>query len=198
MESKPPRALGRVEEALRLIKLYDALSYSRITRHLDRIWVNLIPSGQAHYDPSLNACVLDDRYVLQEAMSVARIASTIVHEATHARLNNWGVAYLVDRRTRIEAICGRRELKFLAKIPEGGPLREEVVSALDWLTKNGDYYSDTNFQERKEEGEIEALRYLKMPDWLVRFFIWWIRRRRLRHAGQMGNVRVAPPSRDFH
>jgi hypothetical protein len=131
MESKPPRALGRVEEALRLIKLYDALSYSRITRHLDRIWVNLIPSGQAHYDPSLNACVLDDRYVLQEAMSVARIASTIVHEATHARLNNWGVAYLVDRRTRIEAICGRRELKFLAKIPEGGPLREEVASALD-------------------------------------------------------------------
>ena len=63
-ESKPYPALRRVEEALQLIKRHDTLNYSRITRNLDRIWVHLLPSAQAHYDQSLNACALDERYVL--------------------------------------------------------------------------------------------------------------------------------------
>ena len=197
-ESKPQPALRRVEEALQLIKCHDALNYSRVTRDLDRIWVNLIPSARAHYEPSLNACVIDERYVLQDAMSIANLASTIVHEATHARLNNWGVAYIEDRRTRIEAICRRRELNFIARLPECGTLREEVVSTLDWLTTSHEHFSDASFQERREEGEIETLRYLKTPDWLVRFMMWVTRRRRLRRARQMANVRIQPPSWDFH
>jgi hypothetical protein len=197
-ESKPHPALRRVEEALQLIKRHDMLSYSRVTRDLDRIWINLIPSGQAHYDRSLNACVIDERYVLPETMSIAKLASTIVHEATHARLDGWGVAYVEEKRARIEEICLQRELKFLARLPDSKPLQEEVVSTTDWVAQDRDYLSDASFRERKEEGEIETLRYLKTPDWLVRFFVWLACRRRLRYARRLGNACIQPSSRDFH
>jgi hypothetical protein len=180
-ESKPHPALRRVEDALKLIKRHDMLNYSCVTRDLDRIWVKPIPSGQAHYERSSNACVIDERYVLQETMSIAKIASTIVHEATHARLDRWGVEYVEERRARIEEICLRRELNFLAKLPDSKSLQEEIASTTDWVAKDRDYLSDASFRERREEGEIETLRYLKTPDWLVRFFIW-TRRRRSRPA----------------
>jgi hypothetical protein len=109
-ESKPHPALCRVDEALQLIKCHDTLNYSRVTRYLDRIWVNLIPSARAHYDPSLNACIIDERYLLPETMPIAKIASTIVHEATHARLDKLGVAYVEARPDRSDLSSARTEL----------------------------------------------------------------------------------------
>lgn len=99
-----PQLLSRIEGALRLIKQYDSLNYSRVVNNLDRIWVQLLPNAAAHYDRSLNACVFDERFVLLESTTLERIASTIVHEATHARLERWGVEYDEKKRPRIEAI----------------------------------------------------------------------------------------------
>ncbi|MEY9415783.1 hypothetical protein ABIF69_002225 [Bradyrhizobium japonicum] len=179
-ESKPYPALRRVEEALQLIKRHDTLNYSRITRNLDRIWVHLLPSAQAHYDQSLNACALDERYVLNETMTLARIASTIVHEATHARLEGWGIIYEEKRRYRIEATCLRRELNFLKKLPGSGPMQEEIVRTLEWCKVDQTYLSDASFRDREDQGQIDTLGYLKVPDWLVQFARWLIRRRRSR------------------
>jgi hypothetical protein len=186
-ESKPYPALRRVEEALRLIKRHDTLNYSRITRNLDRIWVHLLPSARAHYDRSLNACALDERYVLNETMTLEQIASTIVHEATHARLERWGLQYLEAMRIRIEVICRRRELNFLAKLPDSEPLQDEIVRALEWCASGHDFYSDKNFWWRHQEGEVEALRYLNAPDWLIRWAMWLIRRRRQRASLSPGS-----------
>jgi hypothetical protein len=180
MESKPRPALRRVEEALQLIKRYDMLNYSRITRNLDRIWVHLIPSAEAHYERSLNACVIDERYVLREAMTLEKIASTIVHEATHARLEGWGISYVEDRRSRIETICLRRELSFLAALPDSVSLQEEIVGALEWCTTNRDHFSDASFRERDRQGYIETFRYLGLPDCLIGFLMRAAQRRRSR------------------
>ncbi|WGD49729.1 hypothetical protein QA641_29395 [Bradyrhizobium sp. CB1650] len=180
-ESEPHPALRRVEEALQLIKRHDALGYARITRNLDRIWVQLLPSAQAHYDRSLNACVLDERYVLRDTMTLEQIASTFIHEATHARLEGWGISYVEAIRTRIEAICLRRELNFLSKLPNTEPLRNEIARTLEWCAANhNDYFADASFHERKEDGQIEVLRYVNAPDWIIRWAMWLIRRRRQR------------------
>lgn len=175
-----------MEEALQLIKRHDTLNYSRITRNLDRIWVHLLPSAQAQYDRSLNACALDERYVLNETMTLERIASTIVHEATHARLEGWGIQYLEAMRIRIESICLRRELNFLVKLPDSEPLQDEIVRALDWCASDPDFYSDKNFWWRRQEGEVETLRYLNAPNWLIRWAMWLIRRRRQRASVSPG------------
>ncbi|MCP3381674.1 hypothetical protein NLM31_15095 [Bradyrhizobium sp. CCGUVB4N] len=187
-ESKPHPALRRVEEALQLIKRHDALGYARITRDLDRIWVHLLPSAQAHYDRSMNACVLDERYILSDTMTLEQIASTFIHEATHARLEGWGISYVEAMRPRIEAICLRRELSFLCKLPNTEALRDEIARTLEWCVANdNDYFADASFHERKEDGQIETLRHINAPGWIIRWATWLIRRRRKRASASQGS-----------
>jgi hypothetical protein len=179
----PDPGLRRVEDALRLIKQHDSLHYSRIIHNLDRIWVNLLPSALAHYSPTLNACVLDERFVLSETTTLESIASTIIHEATHARLEGWGIDYDEASRYRIEAICLRRELNFLTKLPDSEHLQEEIVHTLEWYATKQDYFSDRNHRDRDDQGAPEAFRYLGAPDWFIRFAMWLIRRRWARASG---------------
>jgi hypothetical protein len=175
-EAEPHPALRRVEEALQLIKGHDALHYSRIMRNLDRVWVQLHPSALAHYNRSLNACVFDERFVLAETTTLQKIASTIIHEATHARLEGWGIDYHEANRYRIEAICIRRELNFLTKLPDSEHLQEEIAYALEWYAAKQDYFSDRNDRERDNQGAPETFRYLGAPDWFIKFAMWFVRR----------------------
>ncbi len=168
-EGKPLSAVPRVEDALQLIKRHDSIHYSRTIHNLERIWVHLIPSAIACYDPTLMACVLDERFVLLETTTLERIASTIVHEATHARLERWGISYDNEKnRSRIEAICLRRELNFVAKLPHSELLQEEISNTLAWCAGDHDYFSDASFRQRYERGQAETLRYLGTPDWIIR------------------------------
>jgi hypothetical protein len=161
--------LRRVEAALQLIKHHDQLQYGRLIRSLERIWVHLIPSALAHYDPPLKACVLDERFVLSETTTPERIASTIVHEATHARMDRWGISYIGEkRRPRIEAICLRRELSFVAKLSGSAALQEEIARTLEWCASDGDYFSNVSFQQREQQGLLETARYAGIPERLVK------------------------------
>jgi hypothetical protein len=178
MESKPYPGLRRIEDALQLIKSRDPLNYSRIKNNLDYVWVDLLPSALAHYDRSLNACVFDERHVAKETTTVEWMASTIVHEVTHARLEGWGIEYDEKDRSRIEAICLRREQSFRAKLPDGALLQEEIARSLEWYAGNHDYFSDAGFQDRDERGRIETLHHLNAPRWLIRLAMRIVLRRR--------------------
>jgi hypothetical protein len=170
LESKP--ALRRVEDALQLIKQHDSLHYSRAIHNLQRIWVHLLPNALACYNRSLKACELDTRFVLLETTTLERIASTIVHEATHAKLEGRGISYDDEKkRSRIEAICLRRELSFISKLPHCEPLRDEITRTLEWCAGDHDYFSDVNFQQRYDQGQIETARHVGIPDWFVRFVL---------------------------
>jgi hypothetical protein len=164
-------ALPRIQDALRLIKQQSPLHYSRVVQHLKRVWVHLVPHGNGCYYRSLDACMLDPRYVRSEATKLEEIASTIVHEATHARLERWGISYDEDKRIRIEAICRRRELEFLARLPDSETLREQIARTQEWYAGERNYFSDASFQQRILEGRIEHLRYLKVPARVIRFIV---------------------------
>jgi hypothetical protein len=129
------------------------------------------------------ANALDERFVLAETTTLPGIASTIVHEATHARLDGWGIDYDETIRYRIEAICLRRELNFLTKLPASKHFQEEIVHTLEWYATKQDYFSDRNHRELDDQGAPEALRYLGAPDWFIRCSMWLIRRRRARASG---------------
>jgi hypothetical protein len=170
-EDEPQPGLRRVEDALQLIKQHDPLHYSRIVQHLERIWIRLETTATACYYKPLNACILDKRFVLLEATTLEHIASSIVHEATHARLERWGVRYEEGKRARIEAICLRRELNFVAKLPHSEPLREEIAHTLEWCASDHDYFSDANFGQRELQGGVDALRQLGAPEWIITFVL---------------------------
>jgi hypothetical protein len=159
--------LRRVEDALQLIKLRSTLHYSRVTSNLDRIWLRLVPSSRANYSPRLNACELDERFVAQANTTPELIASVIVHETTHARLERWGIAYDEAKRHRIEAICLRRELHFVSGLTGCEAMQESLRESLDYYGNNAEYFSDGNMRERFDDGSLESLRWLGIPNWLV-------------------------------
>ena len=165
--AKGEAVLGRVEAALCLIKTHDRLRYERLIRDLERVWVLVLTGNLGSFNKRLMACQLDTRYVLDEASSLEMIASTIVHEATHARLMRCCIGYEQELRARVEAVCLRRELAFAAKLPNGARVRELAERSLEMCTAD-DYWTDAAFNERNLEGAMEALRHLGAPNWLLR------------------------------
>ena len=163
----PERALQRVEAALRLIERSAPLHYRRIKTSLSRIWVRLVPHGAGCYLHCLNACLLDERVVASETTTVEWIASAIVHEATHARLENWGIRYDEAVRRRIERICVRRELDFSRHLSGVDTLREEIAWRLDRCRDGSAHYSDQNMWQSMDQGSAETLRYLGTPEWVI-------------------------------
>jgi hypothetical protein len=173
--------LQRVKDALQLMKQQSPLHYSRIVRNLDRIWVNLTPAARGHYLRRLNACVLDERFVLAEETTLEQIASVIVHEATHAALERRGIAYDEPQRHRIEAICIRRQLHFVSSLTGCEGEQESVRASLDYYGNNPEFFSDANMGQRFQDGSLESLRWLGAPNWLVAMFSKLVNlRRRLR------------------
>ncbi|NEW98521.1 hypothetical protein [Rhodopseudomonas sp. BR0G17] len=169
--SRNSELFDEAERALNLIKKHSPLDHARIVRELDRIWVNLSFHGLAEYVHSLKACVLDERFLADPVTTTEQIASTIVHEATHARIERYGIAYEEDRRARIEAICFRRELAFIARLPDQDKLRDEIEKTLSWYA-NSDEFSDCRLEARYVSGGVEALAHLGMPNWLIRAVIF--------------------------
>jgi hypothetical protein len=142
----------------------------------------------------MRACVLDERYILQEATTVEEIAATIVHEATHARLERRGIQYVENQRQRIEAVCIRRELNFIAKLAHVEPLQEARTGALEWCVNGAqDFLSDSGFATRHEEGSVEAFRYLGWPEWLIGFMLKAMARRQLLRQNKASISAPEPP-----
>jgi hypothetical protein len=154
--------LRRVEEALAIIKTFDRRRYDRIVQDLELVWVRLLPAALACFNESLRACEIDTRFALDEASEPEIIAAAIVHEATHARLARCGIRYDENMRTRIEAICVRRELAFAARLPNG---ESTQIWSATRLRTPPEVLTDAAFSHRTREGEIEVLRLLGTPEW---------------------------------
>lgn len=120
--------LLRVESALALIKAHDAKRHVRVIASFDRIWVSYLFGAVGQYVPELRRCQLDPKFVLSSPVEV--IASTIVHEATHARLLKVGIPYTWENRFRVEKSCIRQELVFAKRIPGAEELQRRINEKL--------------------------------------------------------------------
>ena len=164
--SKFLNASRRVEQALLLIKHHDPVRYARLLRDMERIWVDLLFGSWGQYRHRLKMCVLDERFVLADTTTPEQIASTIVHEATHARLMNCGIAYEPERRARVEAACFRRERAFADKLPNSEVVKEDAERSLTGYPP--DYWTDESRRKRAEDSFADVMRYLGAPDFLIR------------------------------
>ncbi|WP_316219166.1 hypothetical protein [Bradyrhizobium sp. SZCCHNR2026] len=164
-DAKP--AVQRIEDALRLIERNAPLHYRRVKNNLTRIWVNLVPHGAGCYLHSLNACVLDERAVASQTATVEWIASAIVHEATHARLEKLGIRYDEAVRNRIERVCALRELNFARHLSGADALLEEINWRLDQCGGDNVFYTNQNMWEQTVQGNAEILRHLGTPEWVI-------------------------------
>lgn len=182
--------LKKVAAALKLVSDFDPVRYKRMRHDLNRIWILTIAGWVGRYRAATSTCELDERFVLNHGTTPEQIASTIVHEATHARLSRCGIGYEEELRTKVEQVCIRREMAFARKLPTGADIGQRAEVKLNTLSG----LSDVAMAERYLEGKRKALLYLGGPAWLndraVSFHRWWhLRRLKQREAARSRDPR---------
>jgi hypothetical protein len=163
--------LERVVEALHTIEVHDPLRYRRLTHDLHRIWVTtFLPGSLGAFTPRFRACRLQEEFVGHDETTLEMIAATIVHEATHARLDKCRIEYEESLRARIEAVCFRREIAFAAKLPDGAVVREQAERKLTFYADPA-YWTDAAFHNRDLTEVPQAIRQLGAPEWVARVLL---------------------------
>jgi hypothetical protein len=161
--------LDKVGAAVALLALHDPVRLRRIRRDLKRILIYWLHGALGSYYQPLEMCLLDSDFITRPTTSPAMIAATIVHEATHARLDRWGFGYAESIRPRVERVCARAELAFAARIPDG---QSVVAGAQAILAAPDTYWSDQEHARAEVKGLRNDLDRLALPKWLDR----WLRR----------------------
>ncbi len=113
--------VATTQEALLLIHTVSPRQYRRMERDV-RFIVNAELTAGGSYNYLLRACEVDfARYHLERHSDdyewyMAEYASTLVHEATHARLDRMYFSYTKQTRARIERICVAEQNRFLSRL----------------------------------------------------------------------------------
>ena len=161
---------AKVERALTLIHACDPRSFNRLSRLVDGVFVFGDVGPQAYWSERTRLITIQEAHVMNPRASPGEIASTLVHETTHAWLDAKGFSYDAECRQRVEAICVRSELAFARKVPDSG----RIVSAAEWrLALPASHWTDAGFTQRARQ----QLRSIGIPKWLARVLLR-VRRRR--------------------
>ncbi len=160
----------RIVDALGLLKRNDPAAFGRVRRDLTGgIKVDTHLQNRAQFNSRSFACELEWA-MLTGDIETEEIALTIVHEAAHARLWRFGVPYTEDIRSRIEAICMRREIAVARKFPNGQEWADWVEQSIKSVD-DGHFLTDQAFFARQKKFRWRSLRHIRklgMPKWFVR------------------------------
>ena len=151
---------GRVAQALDLLATVNPQRLARIRRDVRRILVvgaRRAALGSWYRGPRLVTLAPD--WVSANDTTPEAIASTIVHEAPHARLEGFGYAEPI--RARIERICHHQEYLFARRLPHGEALAAAARRAMD---RDPQTYT----RQRQLDRYLDALAHLGCPAWLIR------------------------------
>jgi hypothetical protein len=182
---KGGRDADRVAAALQLIQKFDPARYRRVIRDLKQIWITTIPGAAGRFVKSTSTCELDERFVLGENTVTEHVAGAIVHEATHARLDQLGIGYEEKLRDRVEQVCMGRELAFAAKLPDGSRIRQWV----EFRQNQPSDYSDVALDASQIQSARAALLHLKTPSWFANVVVFFARRRHERQIRRQAQRR---------
>jgi hypothetical protein len=110
--------LDRLGQALDLIARYAPRAFRRLHRDLAGFVVERFACRGAFF-PASRECLTELTFTVNPAHELPEIASSIVHEGTHARIAAWCGTSSVEDRAREERICRRAELAFGRALPAG-------------------------------------------------------------------------------
>jgi hypothetical protein len=139
----------RVADALCLIAELDERRLDRMRRLARRIVIVPTLGTDGEYWWSPRVLVVSEYHARNAPLE--RIAMTLVHEATHARLREAGIGYDAANRHRVERACIGEELAFARRLPEPEPWLEQASAK----QIDPDHWSDEQMQQRR----IRALRF---------------------------------------
>jgi hypothetical protein len=136
--------LARLHDALALIAQYQPWRLRHLQRDVRGIRVVRFPCRGA-FDPGTREIITELTFLARRDISAAPVASSILHEGVHARVDAFGVRRAGRDAAREERLCRRAELAFGLALPAslGAPVIEraraslgladgEVAPAIDW------------------------------------------------------------------
>jgi hypothetical protein len=123
--------LARLDESLALVEQFQPWRLAHLRRDLDHIRVVRWPCRGAFF-PDARACMVELTFLARRDIGPATVASTIVHEGMHARVNAMKVRDEGRDRAREERICRRAELEFGQALPAaiGAPVVDRAMESL--------------------------------------------------------------------
>ena len=124
--------IERLDEALGLIEAVQPWRLRHLQRDVRYIWVVRFACRGAYF-PDEGACMTELTFLNRRDITAAPVASSIVHEGMHARVDRMGVRREGRDRAREERLCRRAELAFgLALAPSlGAPVVERALASLE-------------------------------------------------------------------
>ena len=128
--------IERLDEAIALLEQCEPRRTRHLARDLDQILVSRYPCRGAYF-PDSRTCLTELTFLARRDISPAVVASSILHEGTHARVAEFrrrvgGFASEQDR-AREERLCRRSEVAFGRKLPAdiGAPVIERAQASLE-------------------------------------------------------------------
>lgn len=123
--------LQRLDEALGLIERFQPWRLRHLQRDVRHIHIVRFPCRGA-YVPGQRVCVTELTFLARRDISAAPVASSIIHEGMHARVDRMGVRDEGRDRAREERLCRKAELAFGLSLPEslGAPVVERALASL--------------------------------------------------------------------
>lgn len=135
-------ALDRLAQALDLIARYAPRRFRRLRQDFAGLVVRRFACRGAFF-PDSRECLVELTFTVNPRHTLAEIAASIVHEATHARVARMCGSLPQALRAREERLCRLGELEFGLAFPEGEVVVErakrslelpdqDVAPAVDW------------------------------------------------------------------
>ena len=111
-------AISRIKRSLDLIAQYWPMQLARSQALVESIIVFPSATSSASWRKDLSACLIDTSWIASDEAYPEAIASVLIHELTHARLDALGFKYGDATRARIERICTRAQQRVVQYLPE--------------------------------------------------------------------------------
>jgi hypothetical protein len=177
-ESIEDRAIERVFAALDVLRDTAPRQLERIPIFTLGLTITPLDGALGQWRSDLGVCLLSERFVIAQETTPSELASTIVHEVTHARLEHAGFRSANATRARIERICFLAQRNFVLSLPPSDERSrlEEIVA--EYLAMDPEFWSDEQLAVRLRD------RVALWPFWHRALWnIGWIARVIRRRAG---------------
>ena len=123
------QVLERLTQALDLIAAYAPRRFRRLRQDFAGLVVRRFPCRGAFFHEE-RECLVELTFTVNPRHSIAEIAASIVHEATHARVAQMCGPLPQEQRAREERLCRKAELELGLAVPDGGVVVDRARFAL--------------------------------------------------------------------
>ena len=121
--------LRRLSATLDLIATHAPRRYRRLHQDLAGFVVQRFACRGAFF-PQSRECLVELTFTVNPQHTLAEIAASIVHEATHARVASMCGGLPQEQRAREERLCRRAELELGLVLPDGEGVVQRARSSL--------------------------------------------------------------------